>query len=95
MSVVESVHYLAEVEQIAKPAESMSIARLTDSGNAYSAAISPDGKYVLHILREGGKQSLWLRHIPTGSNTQVVLFVSDGTLSKSFSSVSAYQVCAL
>ena len=27
VSVVESVHYLAEVEQIAKPAESMSIAR--------------------------------------------------------------------
>ena len=36
------------------------------------ARISPDGKYLLHVLDENGLQSLWLRHIPTGSNTQVV-----------------------
>jgi len=27
---------------------------------------------LLHVLDENGLQSLWLRHIPTGSNTQVV-----------------------
>jgi Tol biopolymer transport system component len=36
------------------------------------ATISPDGKYLLDVHDEGGMQSLWLRHIQTGSNTQVV-----------------------
>ena len=54
------------------PFRNMTITRLTDSGNASSAAISPDGLYVLHVDGQNGKQSLWLRHVPTGSNTQVV-----------------------
>ena len=35
-------------------------------------ALSPDGKYLLQVHSEAGLQSLWLRHIETGSNTQVV-----------------------
>jgi serine/threonine protein kinase len=54
------------------PFRNMVITRLTDSGNANNGAISPDGKYVLHVDLENGKQGLWLRHIPTGSNKQVV-----------------------
>jgi eukaryotic-like serine/threonine-protein kinase len=54
------------------PFQSMTITKLTESGNARKAAISPDGKYVLHSTLENGLQSLWLHHIPTGSNTQVV-----------------------
>src|SRR6266436_718017 len=56
----------------ALPSESMSIENLTNSGHVSLARISPDGKYLLHVLDENGLQSLWLRHIPTGSNTQVV-----------------------
>ena len=41
-------------------------------GHVAQAAISPDGKYILQALEEKGLQSLWLRHIPTGSNTVVV-----------------------
>src|SRR6266849_5271820 len=55
------------------PVESMSIENLTNSGHVSLARISPDGKYLLHVLDENGLQSLWLRHIPTGSNTQVVI----------------------
>jgi eukaryotic-like serine/threonine-protein kinase len=54
------------------PVESMSIENLTNNGHVFLAKISPDGKYLLHVLEENGLQSLWLRHIPTGSNTQVV-----------------------
>jgi eukaryotic-like serine/threonine-protein kinase len=54
------------------PAEAMSIENLTNNGHVALARISPDGKYLLHVLEESGLQSLWLRHIPTGSNTQVV-----------------------
>jgi Tol biopolymer transport system component len=54
------------------PVESMSVENLTNNGHVFLARISPDGKYLLHVLEENGLQSLWLRHIPTGSNTQVV-----------------------
>jgi serine/threonine protein kinase/Tol biopolymer transport system component len=56
----------------ALPSEAMSIENLTNNGHVALARISPDGKYLLHVLDEDGLQSLWLRHIPTGSNTQVV-----------------------
>ena len=67
------------------PFRNMAITRLTDSGNASSAAISPDGVYVLHVDAEGGKQSLWLRHIPTGSNTRVIPPVDEQYIGLTFS----------
>ncbi|HKW35306.1 MAG TPA: protein kinase [Candidatus Acidoferrum sp.] len=60
------------LQKRASPFRDMTITKLTDSGNAHNAAISPDGKYVLHVDEENGKESLWLRHILTGSNTQVI-----------------------
>jgi eukaryotic-like serine/threonine-protein kinase len=54
------------------PFEKISIENLTNNGKVSRAALSPDGKYLLHVLQENGSESLWLRHIPTGSNTQVV-----------------------
>jgi len=54
------------------PFQHFSIENLTNNGHVSLAALSPDGKYLLHVRDEGGLQSLWLRHIPTGSNTQVV-----------------------
>jgi Tol biopolymer transport system component len=36
------------------------------------AAISPDGKYVAYVMEEAGRQSLWLRHVPTNSDTQII-----------------------
>ncbi|MGA7559765.1 MAG: protein kinase [Terriglobales bacterium] len=54
------------------PFQNISISKVTDTGKASQVAISPDGKYVLNGMDEGGKQSLWLRNLPTNSNTQVV-----------------------
>ncbi|HEX8837967.1 MAG TPA: protein kinase [Candidatus Acidoferrum sp.] len=54
------------------PFDKFSIENLTNSGHVILAAISPDGKYLLDVRDENGLQSLWLRHIPTASNTQVV-----------------------
>jgi eukaryotic-like serine/threonine-protein kinase len=54
------------------PFERFSIENLTNNGHVTLAAISPDGKYLLDVMDENGLQSLWLRHIPTASNTQVV-----------------------
>ena len=54
------------------PFDHFSIENLTNNGHVALAAISPDGKYLLDVHDENGLQSLWLRHIQTGSNTQVV-----------------------
>jgi len=54
------------------PFENFEITNLTNTGHVKMASISPDGKYLLQVHSEAGLQSLWLRHIETGSNTQVV-----------------------
>jgi Tol biopolymer transport system component len=46
--------------------------RLTTSGNTSLAAISQDGRYVVHVTDEGGRQSLWIRQVATSSNVQIV-----------------------
>jgi len=54
------------------PFQNMSMEKLTNSGKAMLATISPDGKYVVTAMDEGhGQQSLWMRHVATGSNTQI------------------------
>src|SRR5205823_5953593 len=48
-------------------------ARLTSTGKATGAAISPDGKWLVHVQDDGGQQSLWLRQVAVhNSNTQIV-----------------------
>jgi eukaryotic-like serine/threonine-protein kinase len=54
------------------PFENFTIENLTNNGHTAHAAISPDGKYLLNVHNENGLQSLWLRHIPTSSNTQIL-----------------------
>ncbi len=53
------------------PFQDISVSKVTDTGNEVLAAISPDGKYVLCMSRKNGLASLWLRNVPTNSNTQV------------------------
>ena len=54
------------------PFQNISISKITESGKATLAAISPDGKYILNVIRDNGQESLWLRNVPTNSNTQVI-----------------------
>ena len=55
------------------PFQNMSMEKLTSSGKAVLAAISPDGKYVVNAVDEGhGQESLWMRHVATGSNAQIM-----------------------
>jgi serine/threonine protein kinase/dipeptidyl aminopeptidase/acylaminoacyl peptidase len=51
--------------------QGMKIARLTSTGKATAAAISPDGKYVVHVVYDGNQQSLWIRQVLTSSNIQI------------------------
>jgi eukaryotic-like serine/threonine-protein kinase len=54
------------------PFADFTITQVTNNGKAVEAAISPDGKYLLSVLDDKGKQSLWLRHVLTNSDTQVI-----------------------
>jgi serine/threonine protein kinase len=54
------------------PFEKFSIENVSNNGHISQAAISPDGKYLLQALEENGLQSLWLHHIPTQTNKEVV-----------------------
>ena len=55
------------------PFANYTIATIPETTQARSVAISPDGKYLAMVRRnEKGQESLWLRHLPTNSNTQVI-----------------------
>jgi eukaryotic-like serine/threonine-protein kinase len=58
-----------------KPALSFQAAkftRLTTNGKVKLAAISPDGRYMVHVVDDAGQESLWIRHVATQSNVQIV-----------------------
>ncbi len=54
------------------PFQNFTISQITNNGKSFLAAISPDGKYVLSVVIDNGKPSLWLKNVPTNSDTQVL-----------------------
>jgi serine/threonine protein kinase/Tol biopolymer transport system component len=54
------------------PFQKFTVTPVTNTGKAVRAAISPDGRYVLGVMDDNGMESLWLRNVPTGSDTQVI-----------------------
>jgi eukaryotic-like serine/threonine-protein kinase len=66
------VYSLMKGKAAAVPFQNFTITKVTDNGKSISAAISPEGKYILSVVADAGKQSLWLRHVETNSDTQVV-----------------------
>jgi serine/threonine protein kinase len=48
------------------------VTRLTSTGNAVTAALSPDGTQVAYATSEGDRQTLWLRPIDTARETRLV-----------------------
>jgi serine/threonine protein kinase/Tol biopolymer transport system component len=54
------------------PFQNFSITQVTNTGKAELAAISPDGKYILRVENDKGKEALWLRNVPTNSDARVI-----------------------
>ena len=54
------------------PFENFTIRQISKNGKSVAAAISPDGKYVFSVVQDKGQSSLWLHHLPTDSDTQIV-----------------------
>jgi serine/threonine protein kinase len=48
------------------------LTRLTNSGNAIDATISPDGKYIVYALSDRGFQSLYIRQVSTANDKLIV-----------------------
>jgi serine/threonine protein kinase len=64
--------YLLISRSTPAPFRNFTITQVTRTGKARRAAISPDGKYIFNVQDDGGMQSLWLRNVATGSDTQVL-----------------------
>jgi serine/threonine protein kinase len=56
----------------AVPFENFTISQITNTGKSVAVAISPDGKFLLNVVDDNGKQSLWLYNIQTKSDAQVI-----------------------
>jgi serine/threonine protein kinase/DNA-binding winged helix-turn-helix (wHTH) protein len=51
----------------------LEMVRLTANGKSgHVAAISPDGRYVAHVLDATGQQSLWLRQVATATDIEII-----------------------
>ncbi|MGI8639023.1 MAG: protein kinase domain-containing protein [Pyrinomonadaceae bacterium] len=55
-----------------KTPQAIKIERLTTNGKSTTAAISPDGKYVVYSIDEGGQHSLWVRQVAASSSVQII-----------------------
>jgi eukaryotic-like serine/threonine-protein kinase len=64
--------YALSHRHISRPFENFTISKITDTGNSELAAISPDGKYLVRVTSERGKNALSLRHISTNTDTQIM-----------------------
>jgi Tol biopolymer transport system component/DNA-binding winged helix-turn-helix (wHTH) protein len=74
-SVGVMIRFLGKQSPASKTAAAFAkikLTRLTTTGLVYDAAISPDAKFLAHVVETSGQQSLWLRNIATGSNQEIV-----------------------
>ena len=56
----------------AQPFQNVKISRVSGTHNARLGAMSPDGNYLAYVLNNEGSESLWLRHLSSESNVQIL-----------------------
>jgi serine/threonine protein kinase/Tol biopolymer transport system component len=54
------------------PFQTIKFSRLTSTGKSIDAAISPDGKYVAHVVSDGAQRSIWVRQVATSRDAPLV-----------------------
>jgi serine/threonine protein kinase len=55
-----------------QPFQNIKIAKISGTRNAQIGAMSPDGNYLAYVLNNEGNESLWLRHLASESNVQII-----------------------
>jgi len=54
------------------PFQNIKISKVSGTHNARLGAMSPDGNYLAYVINGEGGESLWLRHLASESNVQIV-----------------------
>src|SRR5687767_8077124 len=73
-----------------EPFQNIKLVKLTTTGRAMDAAISPDRKFVAYVSEDAGKQSLWVRQLATGGDSLIVPPAAAHYLGPTFSRDGAY-----
>jgi serine/threonine protein kinase/WD40 repeat protein len=72
IAVIAFAAYKFSTRKMSLDMQNMRIAPLTQSGKASAVTISPNGQYVVYVLEDGGRESLNVRQVETGSDVQVL-----------------------
>lgn len=59
-------------QEVTPSAASMTITPITNQGNVTSAAISADGNYIAYATADSTRQALWVHHLSSGGNVQLL-----------------------
>ncbi|MFL6231204.1 MAG: winged helix-turn-helix domain-containing protein [Pyrinomonadaceae bacterium] len=54
------------------PPSAMKLSRLASGAIIWSAAISPDGRYVAHVVENAGQTSIWVRQVATTTDLHII-----------------------
>ena len=54
------------------PFQNVKVTKVEGTHNARLSTMSPDGKYLAYVLNIEGNESLWLRHLASESNVQII-----------------------
>jgi serine/threonine protein kinase len=65
---IYSLFFLAR----SQPFQSIKITKISGTHNARIGVMSPDGNYLAYVLNSEGNESLWLRHLASESNVQII-----------------------
>ena len=52
--------------------QNMKVTQVTAMGNVGAAALSPDRRYIVYVVRDGAQESLWVQQLATNSNVQIL-----------------------
>ena len=64
------LYFRAAVNRL--PFERVKFTRLTNSGKVSAVTLSPDGKFIAYVLREGEGNSLWVRQTGAANDTRIL-----------------------
>jgi len=72
LALLVAAYYFSSNRQKGFSLQNMTMMQVTTTGNAGAAALSPDRRYIVYVLRDGAQESLWVEQLATGSNVQIL-----------------------
>jgi len=72
LSAIVGIYFVFHGREPSFNLQNMKISQITSGGNAGAAALSPDNRYIVYVLRDGALESLWVEQLATGSNVQIL-----------------------